>query len=199
MKQELKTKITKDKIIGAAIKEFGLHGFENGSINSICQSSNTSKGLVYHNFKNKQELYLCCLDKAIDEYILYINQFKYESSLDSYLKIRHSFFCDNPLYKHLIHEIILSDKNDLKELTKNQKKKFIDFNREVQSSIIDCIKLRDGVTKEQALEYYAALEIAFNSFYSLENEDISNKSNNYEKRLSTILNLMLYGIAQEEK
>ena len=46
----------KEQIIEAAIVLFGTHGFEKTSISAICEKSNVSKGLVFHHFKNKNEL-----------------------------------------------------------------------------------------------------------------------------------------------
>ena len=60
MKQEEKTKITKERIINAGIKEFGTKGYSGASINSI-SASGIAKGLLYHNFSGKDELYTECL------------------------------------------------------------------------------------------------------------------------------------------
>lgn len=60
MKKEEKTRLTREKIIEAAVAEFGTKGYENANINSISDSG-ISKGLIYHNFAGKDELYLECL------------------------------------------------------------------------------------------------------------------------------------------
>lgn len=46
----------KEQIIETAIELFAIHGIEKTSINAICKQSNVSKGLVFHHFKNKNEL-----------------------------------------------------------------------------------------------------------------------------------------------
>lgn len=46
----------KEQIIETAIMLFATDGIENTSINAICKQSNVSKGLVFHHFKNKNEL-----------------------------------------------------------------------------------------------------------------------------------------------
>ena len=58
MKKDLKTEITKEKILKAATEEFSLYGFDGATVNQICQKHGISKGLIYHNFENKEELYL---------------------------------------------------------------------------------------------------------------------------------------------
>ncbi|OBQ51891.1 TetR/AcrR family transcriptional regulator [Halodesulfovibrio spirochaetisodalis] len=43
-------------IIEAAIELFCLNGFDKTSTSAICTKANVSKGLVFHHFKNKNEL-----------------------------------------------------------------------------------------------------------------------------------------------
>lgn len=47
----------RDKIINAAIVEFGENSFEKASTNNIVKRAGVSKGLLYHYFKSKRELY----------------------------------------------------------------------------------------------------------------------------------------------
>ena len=63
MKKEEKTELTKSKIFAAAIQEFGTNGYATGSVNNICKTG-INKGLVYHNFKDKDELYLECVKRV---------------------------------------------------------------------------------------------------------------------------------------
>ncbi|QZT35686.1 TetR/AcrR family transcriptional regulator [Halosquirtibacter xylanolyticus] len=44
------------QIIDSATKLFSEQGFENTSISAICKMANVSNGLVFHHFKNKNEL-----------------------------------------------------------------------------------------------------------------------------------------------
>lgn len=65
MKRSEKTELTISKIMEAAMTEFGTNGYVGGSVNNICKSG-INKGLIYHNFKDKDELYLKCLKKAAE-------------------------------------------------------------------------------------------------------------------------------------
>ncbi|WP_122035567.1 TetR/AcrR family transcriptional regulator [Aliivibrio sp. EL58] len=46
----------KQQTIKAAIELFAVQGYEKTSIAQICESANVSKGLVFHHFKNKEDL-----------------------------------------------------------------------------------------------------------------------------------------------
>lgn len=47
----------RDKIINAALAEFAANGYEKASTNGIVKNAGISRGLLYHYFKDKKELY----------------------------------------------------------------------------------------------------------------------------------------------
>ena len=47
----------RDRIINAAINEFSLYPYDKASTNNIVKNAGISKGLLFHYFENKQELY----------------------------------------------------------------------------------------------------------------------------------------------
>lgn len=51
-----------------AIEEFGEKGYDNASINTICAKYSISKGLIHHNFKNKDELYLWSVEESFTKH-----------------------------------------------------------------------------------------------------------------------------------
>ena len=50
MKKELKTKLTQERIIEAALTEFAQKGYKAFGINELCKNHKISKGILYHNF-----------------------------------------------------------------------------------------------------------------------------------------------------
>jgi TetR/AcrR family transcriptional regulator len=58
-----------ERIINAAIKEFALKGYELASTNEIVKEAEISKGLLFHYFKNKKELFLF-LNDYLTEFIM---------------------------------------------------------------------------------------------------------------------------------
>ncbi|WLR55884.1 TetR/AcrR family transcriptional regulator [Mesobacillus subterraneus] len=55
-----------ERILNAALKEFALKGYENASTNEIVKSAGISKGLLFHYFSNKKELYLFLYNHFVD-------------------------------------------------------------------------------------------------------------------------------------
>lgn len=48
-----------ETLIRTAYQQFALHGYEKTTIDDILKASNISKGLFYHHFANKNELFCC--------------------------------------------------------------------------------------------------------------------------------------------
>lgn len=58
-----------DRIINACLKEFTLNGYEKASTNKIVKEANISKGLLFHYFSNKKQLYLFLFNYATNRFI----------------------------------------------------------------------------------------------------------------------------------
>jgi len=54
-----------DRILNAAMKEFAANGFRRASTNVIVQEAGISKGLLFHYFVNKKQLFLYLFDYVI--------------------------------------------------------------------------------------------------------------------------------------
>ena len=50
------------RILNAALKEFAQKGYKNASTNQIVKEADISKGLLFHYFKNKKQLFLFLYD-----------------------------------------------------------------------------------------------------------------------------------------
>lgn len=57
----------REKVIQTGIDEFSALGFENANINVIAKKAGISIGLMYKYFETKEDLFITCLDEAIEE------------------------------------------------------------------------------------------------------------------------------------
>lgn len=55
----------KKRIIDASIEEFAEHGYKKGSTNEIIKKAGISKGILFHYFGSKKNLYLYVLDHIL--------------------------------------------------------------------------------------------------------------------------------------
>ncbi|MEG1748002.1 MAG: TetR/AcrR family transcriptional regulator, partial [Oscillospiraceae bacterium] len=66
MKRDEKNLISRRKILDSALAEFGTQGYGMSSVNTICTAGDISKGILYHYFRDKDELYLACVQELFD-------------------------------------------------------------------------------------------------------------------------------------
>ena len=103
MKREEKNQQTKRRIMESALKEFAEQGYGASSVNNICSCEGVSKGIIYHYFQTKDELYLACVDecfRALTEYLgekLILEGETVHRQLQLYFDARFEFFQLFPL------------------------------------------------------------------------------------------------------
>ncbi|MCI1945735.1 TetR/AcrR family transcriptional regulator [Clostridium luticellarii] len=54
-----------NRILNAAMKEFNLRGYKNASTNKIVKDASIGKGMLFHYFHSKKELYLYLYDYSV--------------------------------------------------------------------------------------------------------------------------------------
>lgn len=200
MKQSERTEQTKERIIAAATEEFGTFGYGESSLNNICSKYDIAKGLIYHNFKDKDTLYLACVSRCFSAVMAHISKQREVVDLETYMSLRYGFFAEHPLYARIFFEGILQPPTKLKEKIVEQRREFDLMNREIYRSSLKKLTLRSGVSEEQALSYFQLMQEMFNGYFSSSaygGSDFSDVIAEHEEKLNQILDIMLYGIAKE--
>lgn len=205
MKQSEKTKNTYNKILKSAIIEFGEKGYDNSSINTICSKNNISKGLIYHNFKNKDELYIILVKQCFNKLIEYMKKGEYSQdnawkNVEKAITLRQEFFDKNTNYRNIFFEAVLTPPKHLIEEINAIKKELEDFNIKIFKELLKDIKLKEGITEKMAISYFLIYQEMFNLYFEKKtntNKNLTEISSEHDLKLLPILNIMLYGIAEE--
>lgn len=211
MRQAERTEKTYRKILLSAIEEFGRNGYDNTSINIICSKYEISKGLIYHNFKNKDELYLCSVKECFEKLVIYLKNTELKdtefSEVSCYenikrlLLLRQKFFEEYESYRNVFLGAILNPPKHLIKEVQIIRKEYDDFNVDRFKELLKCLKLRKGVTEEMAITYFLAYQEMFNCYFQnkiYKSNDLSVVGKEHDLKLLSILDVMLYGIALEE-
>lgn len=199
MKKREKTELTISKIIDAAMIEFGSNGYFGGTINNICKTG-INKGLIYHNFKDKDQLYLACLKISCDNLYDYIKKENCTNDLMKYMEARMRFFSQYPHEAHIFFEALLNPPKDLNNQIKLAMQKFDDMNELICRNTLNNLILRDGITEVEAVEYFKKMQIMFNGYFSspaYHNISIEEKARQHEENIPKLFEFMLYGIAKD--
>ena len=206
MKQEEKTRITYEKILKAAIAEFGTKNYDNASLNTICSENQISKGLLYHNFKSKDELYFRCVETCFQAMTDYLRGTSYreqtvQAGLQKLLWQRQQFFEKNPYYANIFFYTLLQPPAHLQRELLKIRREFDAFHIALYKEQLSQMKLRDGITEDMAMQYFVLFQNMFNGYFRnkfSESKDFYAAIQDHEMSLSQMLDIILYGIAEQE-
>lgn len=196
----MKTKLSKDKIIAAAIDEFSKKGYNGFVVNELCKQGGISKGVLYHNFSGKADLYLLCARESFKKAMDII---KGEEStvptLEQYMERRHQFYKAYPKHSRIFFEVMVATPQDIKVELEPYKQMFEELNEQVCLNLLSTSNLKEGIQQEEALTYLRFIQDLFRSYYFnyTEKEDMDIVAVSYEKKLQTVLHWMIFGILEK--
>lgn len=205
MNREDKNKLTRQQIVSGAIAEFGVHSYSEASVNEISRKGNISKGIIYHYFKDKDDLYLVCVKACFDnltdflagQEISFVNV---EDSIKRYLDLRLQFFEEAPDYRNIFINAVLQPPKHLTEQIGALKSKLDQFNFKFYEQLLDHVVLKADVSRDEAIDYFMMFQEAFNhQFWREKDKDYNTLFETHEFKLSRLLKIMFYGILKEDR
>lgn len=199
MKQEERTSLTRERIIKAAMQEFGTKGYAGTTLNAICSEGGISKGLFYHNFSGKNALYLVCVSQCFTSLMAYLREKAEIENLQICMELRFRYFAEHPLCARIFFEAVLQPPEELADKIRDCKREFDAFNKKIYQSVLSGLTLRQGITEADALDYYEMMQEMFNGYYSspaYAGKDFQTIMMDHEERLAKLVDFMLYGIAE---
>ncbi|WHY00670.1 TetR/AcrR family transcriptional regulator [Neobacillus sp. DY30] len=147
-----------DRIINAAIKEFAQKGYDNASTNEIVKEAGISKGLLFHYFQNKKQLFFFLFDYC---YNLVADEFYKKVDLterDFFKRIRQAVHIKMDLqtkYPEIltfIQEAFMQDSPEIKDEFDKKKQELNAVNTGIIYDGIDLSKFRDDVDVQKILK-----------------------------------------------
>ena len=90
MKQEIKSKRSKDQIIQVALSLFSNKGYNETTMADLVEATGLSKGAVYHHFKSKEEILQLLMEKetiALSTFLEELSKNEGVSSTDRLLQL----------------------------------------------------------------------------------------------------------------
>ena len=204
MKRKVKNQQSKRNIIDSALQEFSEKYYAEASINSICSIGNMSKGIVYHYFKDKDDLYLTCIKECFDSLIAYISEnfvvdnTNVKACLQEYFTVCNVFFNKNPIYLKLFYNAVINPPQHLTKEIKEIRAEFNKLNISILTELLKLTKLRSDITAAEAVEHFLMYQDYFSVLHQsgLQNELSLNE---YEKYCQRYLNIFLYGIINQQE
>ncbi|WP_066389776.1 TetR/AcrR family transcriptional regulator [Neobacillus mesonae] len=147
-----------DRIINAAIKEFAQKGYDNASTNEIVKEAEISKGLLFHYFGNKKQLYLFlfdyCYDLIADEFFkkIDLSEADFFSRMRQAVIIKMELLANYPELFNFLQAVYLEESKEIKQEFENKLQQLLEINFAKMYENIDTSKFRDDIEQEKILK-----------------------------------------------
>lgn len=206
MKREEKNALSRRRILTAAIREFSERGYDTASLNTVCAENNISKGIIYHYFKDKDELYLLCVADCFDKLTAYLGTFTInemespEAQLRRYFDARLHFFAENQDYLGVFLNAALYPPVHLAAGLAQARKEFDNQNASILTALLESTSLRDGVTVSSIVEDFGMYMDYFNSRFRtvlVAADSPEQALREHEERCHRQLAILLYGVLEK--
>lgn len=168
MKQQERQKKSKGKILQAAITEFSASGYDKVTMENICTRHGISKGMMYHYYSGKDDLFLLCVQNMYQMMQQYLEENMAElekkdalHALKEFWMLRESFFGEHPPFKNIFENELLRTPPHLFEKIEEIRGPIEALNRQFLHRTIGKIELRENLKKENVSIYLEAMESVF--------------------------------------
>ena len=202
MKREEKNQLTRRRIMDSALAELAQQGYGASSVNTICAAEGISKGIIYHYFKTKDDLYLACVEECFGQLTEFLKahtleQGSVEAQLEGYFSARVDFFRAHPVYQPIFCEAVISPPMHLTVDIQARKQAFDDLNITILENLLRPLPLRPGVTMAEVVDTFRQFQDFINA-----NDQTSGMSTREfslrDRRCKKALDILLYGVIARE-
>lgn len=206
MKREEKVQLTRRRIMDNALKEFSSSGYRASSVNNIYDpEQGISKGIIYHYFSSKDELFLACVGECFERLKTYMEkQFVQDSSamtaeecFANYFAARMNFFQENPQYQKIFMEAVLMPPAHLKSRIMECRQPMEEMNKDILGELLSRIPLRVPLNKDEVIRIVLQFINFIDLQYSLERAGVTTIED-LEKKNQQVLDILLNGIVERK-
>lgn len=147
-----------DRIINAAIKEFAQKGYDSASTNEIVKEAGISKGLLFHYFKNKKQLFFFlfdyCYNVVADEFYKKVDltERDFFKRIRQAVQIKMELQTQYPEILTFIQEAMIQDSAEIKVEFDKKIQELNAVNINIIYEGIDLSKFRDDVDVQKILK-----------------------------------------------
>lgn len=206
MKREEKSTLSRQRILDAAMEEFSRKGYEGASLNTVCAEKGISKGIVYHHFKDKDELYLLCVRTCFDAITAYLRDSvgaltgSPGARLRAYFDARLRFFAEHPLYLGIFSSVSFDPPAALSAQIAECRRDFDRLNISVLTELLESAPMREGLSVDAVVEDFRLYMDYFNLHFRADGPDgatLEDRLKKHEERCHRQLDILLYGVLGE--
>lgn len=198
--------LKKNEILDIALTEFAQYGYERANTNKISKAADVSKGLIFHYFGSKQQLYMNVVEKCIDDILAFIKFLSVEEedftlAMLGYYRHRIKFFREHPMHYKMLMQAINSTPKEIRPEVDKRLNEINSLTEGILLKHFEKLPLKQGVKRETALSLIIMVFSIIESRHVPMLYDCSGFSqeqyNVVENECGELIKLVLYGIAYE--
>lgn len=146
-----------DRILNAASKEFAQKGYKNASTNEIVKNANISKGLLFHYFSTKKDLYIFLYDHFLDIFLEKLNiQINWDDKdlfnrYRNIAKLKMELFAKYPEMFNFIKTIFTEEAPEVKGDLEKVNKELMNDSYQKMFGDIDYSPFKKGIDVQKAI------------------------------------------------
>ena len=204
MKREEKNQQTRRRILESALAEFAEQGYGASSVNTISNGEGLSKGIIYHYFPTKDDLYLACVEECFQMLTGHLQSHTNmegqtaEERLEQYFRVRLDFFEQNPQYQRIFCDAVIMPPAHLEASIQEKKAPFDRFNIDSLNRMLEPVSLRSDLSREDVVATFRQYQDYINARYQMtgsEKIDIRD----HEESCRRALRILLYGVVERKE
>lgn len=205
MKQQERQERSRREIFQAAMEEFGSHGYDKVSMENLCTRHGISKGMMYHYYSNKDELFLLCvqdvfqnLKAQIEQEIVQLEQQSPLAAIREFFLLRERYFQQNPERERIFETALLHPPRHLMEQIGALHAPIRDLNKRFIAHAVSRMPLRPGLTPEEVPRYLECMNTYFWPV-AVQYQAASGVSDVHSmfRMAGELLDLALFGVVQQ--
>lgn len=198
----------KDKILHASLEEFAEKGFEKASTDSISKNAGVSKGLIFHYFHTKENLYMTtvnkCIDDALEEFAnIEIPGTDFISKLMKMMELKYDFYVKNPLQYKLILNGFHNSPKKLKGKLQQKYCEIKGIGLKIMIDMIGTLPLKKDISLDEVTVLIAAITDAVEkrhiSFFGNDTASFEKYYDSLKNEYIRLMNIVMYGIIDSER
>ena len=204
MKREEKNQQTRRRILESALAEFSEQGYGASSVNTISNGEGLSKGIIYHYFPTKDDLYLACVEECFQMLTGHLQSHTNmegqtaEERLEQYFRVRLDFFEQNPQYQRIFCDAVIMPPAHLEASIQEKKAPFDRFNIDSLNRMLEPVSLRSDLSREDVVGTFRQYQDYINARYQMTgSEKIDIRG--HEESCRRALRILLYGVVERKE
>lgn len=195
MKQEEKSRKSRENILNYAFREFAGQGYLGASVNTICSAGKISKGLLYHYYADKDALYLACVEKCFRELTAALAEQLDARTVtpDQYFNTRLVFFGEHPQHQRLFCDTVVNPPQHLLRELAQCRASFDELNETMLTAILEKERLAEGLSLSEAIRQLRVFEDCVSSYLKNAGQE-AQQIQQHNQLCRQTFQTMLYGL-----